>query len=80
MTIIFTTFSLKQNEEIITTIYNKGIFQKHIGDVVLQSLKNASKTFLSNNITYKGKSKDVYEIVKKQAWRYDGNYPEVFHI
>ena len=35
-----------------------------IGDVVLKSLKDAPEKFLDSNITYKGKFKDIHEIVK----------------
>ena len=37
-----------------------------IGDVVLKSLKDAPEKFLGSNITYKGKSKDIHEIVKNK--------------
>ena len=37
-----------------------------IGDVVLKSLKDAPEKFLGSNFTYKGKSKDIHEIVNNK--------------
>ena len=37
-----------------------------IGDVVIKSLKDAPEKFLGSNITYKGRSKDIYDIVKNK--------------